>query len=152
MNEEPIDGVNRVTGPNPVRDERGYFKAGNTLAKGFGNPIAKKQYELRKKWLELTTEEEFLEFRKTVVEGMLDRDQTCLRMYAEIAMGKTALPIELSRADDASTKIEVEDTMRLVLAALERFPDAKSEVADALLRATQPKVLTVEVNADGLRD
>ena len=143
-----------TTDNNSGRGKWGYFAPGNTFSKGqaSGNPLAKKHYELRKRFSDLVTDDEFASFRKTVVEGMLDRDPVCLKLYAELVMGRSTIPVELSCADDASAKSEVEDTMRLVLAALENHPTARSDVADALLRGSQPKVIEIEVNADGLRN
>jgi hypothetical protein len=145
----------------PVRDPvTGHLLPGARLSGG-GNPLAKLQYENRKRFLDGVTPEELDKARAGLVADMFDpsaRVRAVARgQYYEWVHGKSTLPVEISKADDARSGSAADDTLARVLAVLEKHPAIKSEVADALLgdmRAIEvdSTVVSTEVVSNGLGD
>lgn len=145
----------------PIRDAMtGHLLPGAKLSGG-GNPIAKLQYQNRKRFLDAVTPEELDKARAGLVADMFDLDPSVRRaaraQYYEWVHGKSAVPIELSKADDGSSGSGADHTLARVLAHLEKYPHIQSEVADVLLNGVQVVkaeliAVSTEVVSNGLGD
>ncbi len=141
----------------PVRDaQTGKLFPGARLPGG-GNPLAKAHYAYRKAFIDAATPEEWDAARAKLVEDVLSdnpRIRAAARpMYYELMCGKSAIPVDLGRSDDNTSRNAAEATLGRVLAVLENHPDIKSEVSDALLADLPPiDTIATEVPSNGQSD
>jgi hypothetical protein len=147
----------------PVRDPMtGRLYPGAKLGGG-GNPIAKMQYQHRRRFLDAVTPEELDKARAQLVADMFDESakvrQAARAQYFDMVYGKATQTHEISRADDgSSSRSAMEDKMGRILDALADNPAARAKVADILLSGgEQPleviaTVVTTEIVAEILPD
>jgi len=82
------------------RQTNGQFKAGNRIAAG--NPIARRQFELRTRLDELTTDQDDVEVWTTIKRLAKAGDPVGLKLFTEYRWGKPAQALEVISQDQGA--------------------------------------------------
>jgi hypothetical protein len=110
----------------------GKFAQGNRFARG--NPYLKRVHALRAKLVECATDEDLEKIVKKLSELAAGGDVAAARLWLEHCLGKPTQALELSGLDGAPLGGDLGMLRTVVLAALAKHPEARIEVAAALLR------------------
>lgn len=110
------------------RQDRGHFAAGNTFSSGSG--YAKRLHDLRRLIQEETTDQDTVEVWRSIVTDAKAGDPVARKLFCDYVLGRPTQPIEVTSGDDGGATVA--SVIPRILAALERFPEARFAVAAAL--------------------
>lgn len=121
------------------RGERGRFAVGNRIAKG--NCVNRQMMEIRKSLLEskfANPEVVHAVFSQLVRKALGDGEDTppdlgAMRLYFELVVGRTPLAVALTDPDGEPLGTDLARIRAAILGALADFPEARFQVARALL-------------------
>jgi hypothetical protein len=119
-------------GASNGRTEGGRFGPANKH--GRGNPLARRQYELRQMLLEAVEPEHVRAIYNVLLKATLDGDVQAARLVLEYALGKPAQALELTGAEGSRLGGDLTQFQAVIVSALAGFPEARLAVA-AELRA-----------------
>jgi len=109
------------------RQTNGQFKAGNRIAAG--NPIARRQFELRTRLDELTTDDDDVEVWTTIKRLAKAGDPVGLKLFTEYRWGKPAQALEVISQDQddpiADCGLTEENILHWALESLRGNPDER---------------------------
>jgi hypothetical protein len=123
-------GNGTVTTVANGRGANGRFTAGNGY--GRGSPVAKRMHEFRQAILEAGDVETLQGIFRKVGEMALGGDLAAAKFYTEYLVGRPVQAVELTGADD-DDPIDLNTLARVIVAALEPWPEAREAVASALM-------------------
>jgi hypothetical protein len=109
---------------------------------GRGNPLARRQYELRQMLLEAVEPKDVQDIYNVLLKATLGGDVQAARLVLEYALGKPAQALELTGAE--GSRLGGDLTLQAVIvSALAGFPEARLAVA-AELRAIRDATAEAE--------
>jgi hypothetical protein len=119
--------------PNSGRDERGLFKAGNTISKGVGgNPSVKRMAELKRALVDCGTVEDVQKLYAALLTAALGGDTSAAKLLLDHLVGRPTQSVEVSGIEGEPVRFNMAAFVGVIQTALADHPEAQYKLAAAL--------------------